>query len=118
MWAQVVNALVGIWLMVSPSVLGYGDPARTNDWIVGPMAASLGVIAVSQVTRGLRWGVLPLGVWQLLAPWLLGFGTTATVDATLTGVILIACSLLGGQVDARFGGGWRSLLPDRILDKA
>ena len=118
MWAPIVCALAGLWLMVSPSVLDYGDPARTNDWIVGPIVASLGVISVSQVTRGLRWGILPLGVWQLLAPWLLGLDTTATLNALLTGLLLLACAPLGGKIDQRFGGGWRSLLPGRMPDEA
>lgn len=111
MWAPLLGALAGLWLMASPSILDYGDPARTNDWIVGPLAASLGVIAVAQVTRGLRRAILPLGLWQLAAPWLLGFATTPTINATLTGLILIAGALLGGQVTTRFGGGWSALLP-------
>lgn len=117
MWWQLVSALAGLWLMASPSVLDYGDPARTNDWIVGPLAVSLGVIAASSVLRGLRWAILPLGLWQLLAPWLLGFAIAPTINVTLTGLVLIACSQLGGHVATRYGGGWRSLLPGRMPDE-
>jgi hypothetical protein len=117
MWAQLLSALVGIWLMASPSILDYDDPARTNDWIVGPLAASLGIIAASKVNRSLRWTLLPLGLWQIVGPWVLGFATTPTINATLTGLILIACSQLGGQVATRYGGGWRALLPGRMPDE-
>ena len=121
MWWQLVSALAGLWLMASPSVLNYGDPARTNDWIVGPLAVSLGVIAASSVLRGLRWAILPLGVWQVLSPWLFAldsFELLPTVNAVLTGTILVVCSLLGGDVTTRYGGGWRSLLPGRMPEEA
>jgi len=116
MWTLIVSALTGLWLMASPSILDYGDPARTNDWIAGPLAASLSVIAVSSVLRGLRWVILPLGIWQILAPWLLGFDTTPTINATVTGLILIAAALLTRHATTRYGGGWASLLPDRMPD--
>lgn len=103
--------------MAAPSILDYGDPARANDWIVGPLAASLSIIAVSAITRGLRWLTLPLGLWQLVAPWLLGFGTAATINATLIALVLIACPLLGQAAITRYGGGWSSLLPGRVPDE-
>jgi hypothetical protein len=40
---------------------------RTMLWIVRPIAASLGIIAASEVNRGLRWAILPLGLWQVVA---------------------------------------------------
>ena len=110
MWAQVVNALLGVWLLAAPAVLGYGDPARTNDRIVGPLAASLAAIAVWEVTRPLRWANLAFGLWLLAAPWLLNYETTATVNSTLTGVLFAALSLVRGTYrPERFGGGWAAL---------
>jgi hypothetical protein len=47
-------------------------------------------------------------------PWILGFDITPTINAALTGLALIVCSQLGGQVTARFGGGWRELHPGRM----
>lgn len=114
----IVSALTGLWLMASPSLLEYSDPARSNDWIVGPVAASLSVIAISKITRGLRWALLPLGLWQLLAPWALGFSSTPVLNATGTGLLLLACLALSRPATARAGGGWRSLLPGRLPDEA
>jgi hypothetical protein len=51
MWAQCLNAMLGIWLMAAPTILGYGGPARTNHQIVGPLAVSCAVIALWEVTR-------------------------------------------------------------------
>jgi hypothetical protein len=109
MWPQIINAAVGIWLMAAPAVLGYGDPARTNDRIAGPLAAAFAIIAVSEITRPVRWLNLPIGLWLLIAPWVLSFSTVATVNSIIAGVILIVCARLGGGETSQFGGGWSAL---------
>jgi hypothetical protein len=35
MWARLVHIILGVWLMAAPDVLGYHDPARPYDCIVG-----------------------------------------------------------------------------------
>lgn len=110
MWAQVINALLGIWLMAAPAVLGYGAAAATNDRIVGPIAASFAVIAWWQATRPTRWVNLPLGLWLLVAPFVLGYGATAPlVNSLAVGVVLAALAFVKGTVDTDFGGGWRAV---------
>jgi hypothetical protein len=109
MWAQVVSALLGVWLMAAPAALGYGDPARTNDRIVGPIVASLAVVAIWEVTRGLRWVNVVCAAWLLVAPWVLGEGTTAAVNSVAVGSLLLALAFVGGSRRQRFGGGWASL---------
>jgi hypothetical protein len=109
MWARVCGALAGVWLMAAPSVLGYSGAARVSDLIAGPLAVSAAVIAMSQVTRPIRWATLPLGVWVVVAPWLLGAPAEARVSGLLAGVLLIGVALVRGQVRERFGGGWAAL---------
>ena len=41
MLAQLINAMLGIWLMAAPTILGYGGPARPNHQIVGPPGPKL-----------------------------------------------------------------------------
>lgn len=113
MWAQIASALLGIWLMAAPALLGYHDPARTNDYIVGPLAASIGFIAVWEVTRALRWANLVLGIWLVIAPWVLGYDPGTTVHSTIAGLLLIALAWVRGPMTRQYGGGWRSLLPRR-----
>lgn len=107
--ARVANVVLGIWLMAAPAVLGYGGLAADVDHVVGPLAASFAIIAMSGVTRPLRRVNTVLGAWLLLAPWILGYGGTATVNSLLVGVLLIAFSLVRGEVGDRFGGGWSTL---------
>jgi hypothetical protein len=111
MWARIVSLALGIWLMAAPIVLGYGPPASTNDHIVGPLAASFSIIAISEVTRSLRWLNVPVGAWLLIAPWLLGYGPTPTINSLAVGVLLIGLAFVRGTIEQRYGGGWSSLLP-------
>ena len=110
MWARVVSATVGVWLVAAPAVLGYAGAARTNDRIVGPVAASLAVVSAWEVTRGVRWSAVALGAWLVVAPWLLAYGDTAAIlNSTLVGLLLAALAPVGGETRQRFGGGWSAL---------
>lgn len=110
MWFQMAAALVGLWLMASPSVLEYGEPARTNNLIAGPIAVSLAVIAIWEIGRELRWINVAIGVWLLIAPWILGYTTDAVINSLISGALLIGFSLVRGRVTGQYGGGWKSLL--------
>jgi hypothetical protein len=110
MWSNVLTAAIGIWLMAAPAVLGYGPPAQTNDHIVGPLIASVSIIACWQVTRALRWVNIVLGVWLLVVPVVLDYsGFDKIAPSMSAGAITAALSLIKGPVDKRFGGGWAGL---------
>ncbi len=115
MWARIANAALGIWLMAAPAVLGYGGAARTNDRIVGPIAAAFATIAIWEVTRSVRFVNVALGGWLLLAPWILGHAPAATVNSLVVGALLIGFALVRGTVEQRFGGGWSALLPSHTV---
>jgi hypothetical protein len=110
MWAQIINAIVGLWLLAAPAVLGYGGAARTDGRILGPLIAGVALIARCEVTRPVRWANVPLGLGLALSPWLVGFhGVARPLDVVL-GAIVIACALVrGGYEPGRFGGGWAVL---------
>lgn len=110
MWPRVGSALIGVWLMAAPSVLGYGGVAATNDRIAGPTAAAIAIVAMSQVTRAFRWLNLVIGAWLLLAPWILGYPPSALASSMVSGLALAGLASLRGRVDRRYGGGWRSLV--------
>lgn len=114
MWARLANTAVGVWLMAAPAVLGYGDPAGTNDRIVGPLAATFAIIAIWEVTRALRWLNLALGLWLLAAPWILGgYPADATISSLAAGALLALFSLVRGKVQQEYAGGWPSLWRSR-----
>lgn len=109
MWPRLLTALAGIWLMASPAVLDYADPARANDWIIGPIVASMAIIAIWEITRPLRWVNVILGAWLLMAPWLLGHLPDARWNSLAVGALVLACSLVRGHRTHQVGGGWSSL---------
>jgi hypothetical protein len=46
---RLVTVLCGIWLMLSPAVLGYGGAAENNDRLIGPIVASFAFVAIWEV---------------------------------------------------------------------
>jgi hypothetical protein len=109
MWAQILNVGLGLWLMAAPAVLQYAGRAAMNDYIVGPVVASIAAVAVWEITRQLRWINLVLGLWLLIAPWVFGYEWITLAHGTLVGLLLMTFSLVSGQRRHRFGGGWASL---------
>lgn len=109
MLGQLVLTLGGLWLMVAPAVLGYGDPAATSDRVAGPVMAATGFLAIFAITRGVRWVNVPVGLWLVAAPWLVGFPTDATVSSVVVGALALALCWTGAPDQNRYGGGWRSL---------
>ena len=119
MIARLVAIAAGVWLMFSPAVLGYGDPAAVNDRIFGPIGASFAFVAIWEVVRSLRWGTLPVGAWLVLAPFVLGYSSTdAIVSSVVAGIAMALSALLGGEIRESYGGGWLTLLPDRDVPPA
>ncbi len=120
MWAQLISVLIGLWLMVSPTVLQSGNKAVINGYIVGPVIISLAVIALSQSMRSVRYLNILCGFWLLIAPWLLSYSlTTEYVNDMAAGFALIILSLVKGKITHKFGGGWRSLfqhIPSHMQD--
>jgi hypothetical protein len=117
MIAQLLAAALGVWLMAAPAVLGYGGAAQSIDRIIGPLIACFGVVGAANVTRDLRWVLLPLGVALAIVPWLFSYDLIAAVNSVLVGALVGALSSVRGSVDKRFGGGWLALLPGRDLDE-
>jgi len=110
MWAQILNALLGIWLMASPSILGFEKVAANNDHIVGPIIASFAIISWWESTRVVRlYNVLP-AAWLLLAPWVLGYqSTTPIINDMLIGALVTGLSLVKGNITETYGGGWSAI---------
>ena len=113
MWARAGSVAVGLWLMVAPAVLGYEGPAREVDRILGPIAASAAIVAMSQVVRGVRRFEMLTGLALLAVPWLLGYPALATANSLAAGACLVLLGSVRGRVSGRFGGGWSALFYPR-----
>ena len=110
MWARIFNIIIGIWLMVAPGLLGYGAAASDNGHIVGPVIATFSTIACWEATRVVRKWNFPLGIWLILAPWVLGYELNqAIISDMLCGLMILAFASIRGQINGKYGGGWRVL---------
>jgi hypothetical protein len=110
MWPSLISTVIGLWLMAAPAALGYGEPASTVDYIVGPIAASTAWVSMWAVTRPIRWFDVPLGVALIAAPFVLGYPLQASVNSVVAGLILALLAPVRDRPTARFGGGWTAVL--------
>lgn len=112
MWARLLAAALGGWLIASPAVLGYSGAAEFNARAVGPIVVGASLVAAWQLMRPLRWVEAVVGAWLLVVPWILfkWYGATATVNSLAVGLMLVGLAFLGGKTTKNFGGGWVSVL--------
>lgn len=96
-WQDPLNALLGLWVVVSPWVLGYQDTttAMANSVVVGLAlaAAALGAMLVPRAWE--EWTEVGLGLWLAVSPWVLGFSALerVTMNVAITGLVVVALSL-------------------------
>jgi hypothetical protein len=109
-WQDWASFALGLWLAVSPWVLGYShlEAATANAAFMG-LALALGShFEVSFDEIAAEWFNLAAGLWLVLAPFLVGFSAevdvTANSIAVGTGVAALACSAM--SLDKEVGKWW------------
>ena len=113
---RLVNVALGVWLMAAPAILGYSTTsslANGIDRAIGPFVASAAIIAIWPEVRPVRWvnvflGLL-LAVGVPIVALLTNYPVAGVVSAMVTGVAVAGVATIRGPLDARFGGGWRSI---------
>ena len=103
MWNHLIVIVIGLWVMASPDVMGYEEPARTSHHIVGPLIVSFGMIALSESMRSMRWVNVGLGLWLIVAPFVFRY---LALDTSLIGAAIMGLSLIKGTRREQLGGGW------------
>jgi hypothetical protein len=110
-WNLAVCALLGIWLMLAPSVLGINGTAANNDLLVGALVITFAAIGFGEAARSARLMNVPLGAWLLVAPWVLdGVSNPARWIDMAVGLLVILLSLPRGRVASRFGSWDRYII--------
>jgi hypothetical protein len=90
---DVVAALLGLLLFVSPWVSGFvGDSAANwNAWLCGTVIAVLAITGLVSYAEWQQWlSLVIVGAWVTVSPWVLGF----SADPTAMRVHLIAGTLV------------------------
>lgn len=99
-WSDGVNVVLGVWLFVSPWLLGVSDStaAAWTAWISGLVLLGISLFALAQPTATVDEGIgVALGVVLVLAPWVLGYSDLgrAVVNSLITGLLVIGLSTWG-----------------------
>ncbi|WP_285057416.1 SPW repeat domain-containing protein [Pedobacter ginsengisoli] len=108
MWAQIINTLIGIWLTASPGIFNYKDSGADSNHIIGPVIATIAMVACWETTRGLRKLNIPLGLWVWAAPWILGYQDPfPIINDMACGILVITLAFVRGQIKGKYGEGWK-----------
>ena len=79
-WPHVVSLLIGIWLFLSPWILGFNglnpaawtlNPIATNAWIIGTMIMLLALLAFVSHEKWEDWLGAGLGAWLFISAWVM-----------------------------------------------
>lgn len=109
-WNLFVAAVLGIWLMSAPAVLGSTGRAANIDYLAGALVVTWSVIAFGEVARPVRFLNIPVGLMLIAATFLVSGGTdTSRWSDVATGLAVAGLSLRRGRITARFGG-WNRML--------
>ena len=97
---SLLNVVAGVWLILSPFVLGYSTDAaaRNVDIVVGVVVAVLAAgRAFGHTGAWAAWTNVVLGAWVLVEPYMLRFGNhgITSTNHMVTGLIIVAFALWG-----------------------
>ena len=110
-WQDIVNALLGIWVIASPWALGFdgSSMAMSNAVIVGLalVATAMGAILVPRAWE--EWTEAALGLWLVASPWILGFSghREAMLSTAIAGVVVLVLALWTVLTDKDYSGELR-----------
>ena len=96
-WQDPLTGLLGVWLLVSPWVLGFAanTTPTANAALVGLalLATALGATFVPRAWE--EWTEVALGAWLVISPWVLSFQTVrnAMMSAVVTGIAVLVLAL-------------------------
>lgn len=92
-WALVGTFILGIYLMASPALLGFGGVLATVTFIGGPLIAAISVIATAGVFRSLRFLNIPLSLSLVILPWFTSQPPLISVSHSIVGILIFILSL-------------------------
>lgn len=112
-WQDWANAIIAVWLFISPWVLqfGSGAPAANgaatpaalgavqsaawNAWVLGVIVFLVAVSAISRMDFWQEYVNIVLSIWIFIAPWVLGFVmlSSAAWDHWVVGVLIFLLSI-------------------------
>ena len=113
-WQDVVNAMLGAWLILSPWVLGFQGVviATTSTVAVGAILVASSVGAMQVPAAWEEWLDVILGVALMLSPVMLGFDAVrpALQNALISGGAVTVLAIWVLVTDDDFAALWQRLV--------
>lgn len=102
------HALIGLWLFVSPWVVGFTETSRAAAWSAWVLGAALlvsGVLSAFLSEQAQEAMTLILGALTLISPWALSFAgeTGPALNAAVVGFLITAVALRALLDDTAIG---------------
>ncbi len=96
-WQDAVNAVIGVWMVVSPWALGYAGEtaAATNAVLAGAVLLAVALGAMLMPRAWEEWSEAVVGLWLVASPWIVGFAAhmDARNVALCTGIVVLVLAL-------------------------
>jgi hypothetical protein len=96
-WQDPVSAVLGVWLLASPWILGFAEqtPPMVNAVVFGIALIATAVGATFVPRAWEEWTEGAIGVWLIISPWVLNFETlrNAMMSTVLTGIAVLVLAL-------------------------
>jgi hypothetical protein len=93
-WEDWVGAILGLWLLASPSVIPYGEmAAAANASLVGFLLLAIEFVEVAAFRPWEEWINVVLGAWLVASPWVLGATVVAMANLVIVGLLVLALAL-------------------------
>jgi hypothetical protein len=110
-WQDPVNAIVGVWLIVAPWVLGFQAErsVMANSVVVGLGLLAFALAAIFLPRAWEAWSELVLGLWLVASPWVLRFDAVATAKNAMlaSGIVVAALAVWVILADKDYSAWWR-----------
>lgn len=112
-WQEWASFALGLWLAVSPWVVGYTDheAATANAAFVGLALALASHFEATFDDVSAEWLNLGIGLWLVAAPFVLGFAsaTVATANSIAVGTLVAVLAGSALSLDKEISKVWHKL---------
>lgn len=103
-WNLLLSALLGLWMMATPSVFGSVGLGADVNYVVGALTVVVSVVSLAEVTRALRYVNIVLGLWIAISAWLIwDTPPDSMISDTIVGILLIALCIPRGKIYNEYG---------------
>jgi uncharacterized membrane protein len=103
-WNLFLTAILGVWVMLSPSLFGDLHPASDSNYVVGPLLIALSVISFSEIARPLRFVNILLVCGLILSAFVLsGFSRLGFMSNLASGTFMCALCFPKGKQRELYG---------------